>query len=186
MDTFVLKAQARDVSSKRTKDVRQQGLVPGVIYGKSVETLPIQMQYRELAQVLKTAGRHSLISLEVEGNESYLTLAREIQRDLIKHNYLHVDFFAVRMDKKVKVKVPVSLHGRSPAVAVGGVMTYGIDSVYIECLPSDLPKSIEVDLGQLDKYGASIEVRDLEYPDTMRILSDSSSMIVKVEPPRKK
>lgn len=185
MDAIELKAQPRNTVSKRLKHVRGEDFVPAVVYGKDRESQPIQVKNRELVQVLQKAGRHTLISLQVEGSEPCLALARDVQRDVIRHNYLHVDFFAVRMDKKVKVKVPVKLTGNSPAVAVGGVLTAGISAVHIECLPEQLPEAIEVSLEQLDKFGDSVEVRDLVFPDGVKKLSDPTSMVVKVEPPRK-
>lgn len=185
MDAIELKAQPRSTVAKRLNQVRGKDFVPAIVYGKDRESQPIQVKNRELVKVLKKAGRHTLISLQIEGSEPCLALARDVQRDVIRHHYLHVDFFAVRMDKKVKVKIPVKLVGNSPAVAVGGVMTAGISAVHIECLPEQLPEAIEVSLDQLDKFGDSVEVRDLVFPDGVKKLSDPTSMVVKVEPPRK-
>jgi large subunit ribosomal protein L25 len=135
--------------------------------------------------VLDVAGTHRLIALKVGDNRSTMTLARDIQRDNIKRRYLHVDFFAVKMDEKVTAQVPIVLIGEAPAVKeLSGVLTQGLDQLEIECLPGDLIDSIEVDVSNLAEFNASISVSDLRVPGNITVLSDPESMVAKVEPPR--
>ena len=114
-----------------------------------------------------------------------MTLAKEIQRDPVKRHYLHVDFYAVKMDEKVKAHVPVVLKGEAPAVEdLDGILTLGLDEIEIECLPGDLVNSIEVDISSLAELNSSISVADLQFPETLTVLSDPDSMVVRIEAPR--
>ncbi|MBC7250653.1 MAG: 50S ribosomal protein L25 [Anaerolineae bacterium] len=111
-----------------------------------------------------------------------MALAREIQRDAITGNPLHVDFYEVSMTEKIRVEVPIVLVGESPAVERGdGMLLHMLDSIEIECLPGDLLNTIQVDVSALDEVDQAIYVRDLKVPPSVTFLSDSDEMIVKVE-----
>lgn len=185
MEALELKAEPRQVKGRAVKHLRQQGLVPVILYGKDVESTPLQVQERALEKVLEVAGTHQLIALQINDQRPQLTLARAIQRDVIRRNYLHVDFYAVKMDQKVVAQVPVHLIGESPAVEeLGGVLTQGLDEIEIECLPADLISSIEVSVETLKELNDTIIVADLVVPDNITVLSEPESMVAKVEPPR--
>lgn len=186
MDALELKAEIREATGKHVKQLRRDGWIPAVLYGKDLEATLLQIEARQLTKILREAGTHQLISLQVGQKKSRMTLARDIQRDVIKHNYLHVDFYAVKMDEKVTARVPLVLTGVSPAVKdKGGILTHGLDELEIECLPSDLMASVEVDISSLVELNDAITVADLNVPGTITILSDPESMVAKVEPPRK-
>ncbi|MFC1975180.1 50S ribosomal protein L25 [Chloroflexota bacterium] len=185
METLELKADVRKVTGKHVKWLRQEGLVPAVLYGRETASTLLQVNEKSLFKVLREAGTHQLISLKISKKKPVMTLARDIQRDVIKHNYLHVDFYAVKMDEKVTAQVPLVIEGVAPAVKdQGGILTQGMDELEIECLPSDLISAIEVNVEDLIEYNDSIAVRDLTVPSSLTILSDPDSMVVKVEPPR--
>jgi large subunit ribosomal protein L25 len=185
MDAVELKAESREVNGRHVKELRRQGLVPAVIYGRGVETEQVQIEAKALQRVLSIAGTHQLIALQVGDERPRMTLAREIQRDPVKRHYLHVDFYAVRMDEKVKAQIPIVFKGVSPAVAEqDGVLTHGLDELEIECLPSDLINAIEVDISSLAALNDSIAVSDLQLPSTITVLSDPDSMVVRIEAPR--
>lgn len=185
MEALELTAEPRAVTGRRVKNLRQQGLVPAVIYGRGLEASPVQIDAKALTRVLDIAGTHQLIALKIGNQDPRMTLAREIQRDPIRRNYSHVDFYAVKMDEKVNALVPVVVVGVSPAVRdLDGILTHGLDQVEIECLPGDLIASIEVDVSSLTGLNDSLTVADLRAPETITILSDPDSMIVKIEPPR--
>lgn len=184
METLELKADVRETTGRRVKALRQEGLVPAVLYGHTDPTL-LQIEAKPLGKVLREAGTHQLIGLQIGNKKSVVTLARDIQRDVIRHNYLHVDFYAVKMDEKVTAQVPLVIEGVSPAVKdQGGILTQGMDEIEIECLPSDLISAIEVNVEGLVEYNDSISVSDLVIPGSITVLSDPDSMVVKVEPPR--
>ncbi len=186
MDSINLKAAPRQKKRKQAKHLRADGLVPAVLYGRDLETVAIQIEAKTLGKVLDEAGTHQLISLEIEGEKPHMTLARDVQRDVIRRDYLHVDFYAVKMDETVVAQVPIILIGEAPAVMTeGGVLTQGLDEIEIECLPGDLISSIEVSVDDLTEINDTISVMDLHLPDTVTILSEPESMVAKVEAPRK-
>ena len=186
MEALELKAEVREVTGRHVKYLRQDGLVPAVLYGRNTASTLLQIEAKSMYKVLREAGTHQLISLQVGDKKPLMTLARDIQRDYIKHNYLHVDFYAVIMDEKVMAQVPLVIEGVASAVKeLGGVLTQGLDEIDIECLPTDLISAIEVNVEELIEYNDSLTVADLKVPSSITILSDLDSMVVKVEPPRK-
>ena len=185
MEALDLKADPRKRGKGHAKELRGEGLIPAVVYGKDVDSQLIQIEARTLDKVLSEAGTHQLISLQIGGKQPVMTLAREIQRDPIKRDYLHVDFFTVKMDEKVHAEVPLILVGEAPAIEQhGGILTQGLDVIEIECLPGDLLASVEVDVSGLAELNDSIGISDLVLPDTVTVLSDSESMVAKIEAPR--
>jgi len=187
METLELKADVREATGRRVKALRQEGLVPAVLYGHTDHTDPtlLQIEAKPLGKVLREAGTHQLVGLKIGNKKPVVTLARDIQRDVIRHNYLHVDFYAVKMDEKVTAQVPLVIVGVSPAVKdQGGILTQGMDEIEIECLPADLISAIEVNVEGLLEFNDSISVSDLAVPSSVTVLSDPDSMVAKVEPPR--
>jgi large subunit ribosomal protein L25 len=185
MEALELKAEKRATIGRSVKHLRREGLIPAILYGRDVEAVPLQINEKALYKVLREAGTHQLISLQIGKSRPQMTLARDIQRDVIRHNYVHVDFYAVKMDEKVTAHVPLVLVGGAPAVQdKGAILTQGLDELEIECLPSDLIASIEVSLENLADFNDTISVSDLTVPDTITVLSDPESMVARVESPR--
>ena len=186
MDALDLKAESRQIVKGHAKDLRRQGLIPAVIYGKDLDTEAIQIEARALEKVLSVAGTHQLINLQVGKDKGRLTLARDVQRDKIRRHFLHVDFYAVKMDQKVHAQVPLEFEGEAPAVGeLGGILTQGLDQLDVECFPSDLIALIAVNIDTLSELNDTIIVSDLVVPDTLTVLSDPDSMVAKIEAPRK-
>ncbi|MDM8527080.1 50S ribosomal protein L25 [Anaerolineales bacterium HSG24] len=185
IENISLKVAPREIIGKKVKHLRNQGLIPSVLYGKKTEPQSIQIEEKALIKTMREAGVSKLIALEVEGQKSVMTLARDIQRDPVQHNYLHVDFYQVQMDVKVNAPVPIVFEGESLAVkSEGGVLTQNFDQIEVECLPSDIPEAIIVNLDSLDKINATISISDLTIPDNVTILAPPDAMVVKIEPPR--
>jgi large subunit ribosomal protein L25 len=184
MEAIELKAEVSQAIGKHVAQLRRQGYVPAVVYGKGVEADHIQIEAKILRKVLTQAGTHQLIALQIGSKKPRMTLAREIQIDSIKRSYLHVDFYAVNMREKVTAQVPLEFVGVSPAVKeLSGILVHGMSEIEIECLPSDLIAAIEVNIENLAEFDDMITVADLTVPDTVTILSDPDSMVAKVEAP---
>lgn len=178
MEKIVLNAKPRQVTGKKVKALRRQGLLPAVIYGKHFDPMPIVLDAHEASKVLAHLSTSSLVTLQIDGKE-YPALVREKQRDFIKNRLLHVDFLAVSMTEKIRTTVAVELVGTAPAVKdYNAVLVTGLDEIEIECLPSDLPDRIVVDLSVLKEIGDGIYVRDLPLSDRVRVLDDPDELIV--------
>lgn len=185
MEQIELKAEPRTLTGRRARRLRDQGYVPAVVYGSQVEATPIQIEGKTLQKVLTEAGGNTLIALQVGKKKPVLALAREIQRDVIRHNILHVDFFQVIMTEKITAEIPLVLTGEAPAVEeIGGILVHGLNTVEVQCLPADLPSAIEVDLSSLVEFNDLVAVADLSVPASVTILSDPESVIARIEAPR--
>jgi large subunit ribosomal protein L25 len=182
MEQVELKTQKREVLGKKVKSLRREGLIPAVLYGHETESVPLQVEERELNRVLAQAGGHRLIALKVgRSRKRQMALARDVQWDVISGKPLHVDFYAVVMTEKITTAVPLVLVGEAPAAdRVGAMVLQGLDEVEIECLPGDLIEAIEVDLSGLEEIDQAIYVKDLPVPPTVEILTDTEETVARV------
>jgi large subunit ribosomal protein L25 len=180
MEAIQLSATKRAVRGKQVGQLRRAGHLPGVLYGPGVEPLPIQLDGREAARVLRKVHGAQLIDLTVDG-QTRKVLVHDLQRDAIRGDYLHADFYAVDMSRPIRVRIPVTLVGASYAVnSLSGVLVRGLQELEIECLPADLIVSVEADLSELKEIGNALYVKNLYTPKTVKVLSDPDEMIVRV------
>ena len=162
--------------------LRASGRVPAILYGQDVEPTPISVGALDLLHLYHSSGGASvLVDLRVNGDE-HLTIAREIQRDLIHDRFIHVDFMAVRRDEKITVSVDVHEIGDSVGVHAGGVVQHHLREIEIEALPGDVPERIDVDITSL-QIGQSLRVGDLQPPSGVEILTDADTMVIAVIEP---
>jgi large subunit ribosomal protein L25 len=177
MEKVVLKATKRDISGKQVKALRRSGMLPGVIYGRHTEPVNISMESHSANLALAKLTSSSLITIDVDGKE-YPALVREKQRNYIKGTLLHVDFLAVSLTEKLRASVRVDFTGVSGAVKdFNAVLVHVMEELEVECLPTDLPERITVDISALQKIGDGIHVRDIVVPEKVRILDDADNMV---------
>lgn len=179
-----LAAEKRTVIGKQVKQLRRQGWVPGIMYGHDFDPVPLQFEERSLRQVLSSVGGSQIVGVKVKGNKQpEMALIRDVQRDPIKGNFLHVDFYRVKMTERLTAEVPLIVTGESPVIeAREGILLQGISSIEVECLPGDLVDAIEVDLSDLVEIDQGIYVRDLAVPAGIDVLTDRDEMIVRIVP----
>lgn len=182
MEQIELSVAPRTIKGKEVSGLRRSGVVPAVLYGRHTAPVSLQANGRELMRVLMKAGSSRLVTLNVEGEAApRMALVREVQREPIRGDLWHVDFYGVSMTEKITLSIPVRFDGVSPAAALNeGVLTYGNDSVEIECLPGDLIDSLVVDLTRLVKVGDAVHVSDLQVPETVKVLSNPEDLVVRV------
>lgn len=187
MERVALKAQVRDgVGKGAARALRRQGMVPGVLYGHGRTPQPVAVDARALNAVLHThAGLNVLIDLEVGGNggEPATVMVKEVQRDLFRHEPIHVDFFAVSLSETLQTHVPIVLTGVPKGVAEGGVVEHHLREALVECLPTQIPDRIEVDISALG-VGRSLHASDLTPPEGVRLLTPPEEVVVTVVAPR--
>jgi large subunit ribosomal protein L25 len=178
-----LNASLRDGGGKGSaRKIRAQGLVPAILYGHGMEPVKVAIDDRDLYHVLHTeAGANVLVDLQI-GKDRHLAMPREVQRDNIRGRFLHVDFLAVRRDEKITVDVPVHLVGESHGVKEGGVVEHHLWDLKVECLPTNVPQSVEADITRLG-IGDSLSVADIRIPGNVTVLTPSEETIVSVVPP---
>jgi large subunit ribosomal protein L25 len=184
MEDIVFQAKRRDVIGKQVRALRRDGLLPAVIYGHKMGSIPISLDFRSTAHILPGISSSHLVKVVVDGKEEHTTLVRERQRHPITGELLHLDFLAVSMTEKLRAMVSLVLHGDAPAMKnYNAVMVTGQEVVEVESLPGDLPERIEVDLSSLNEIGDGIYIRDLRLPAAVEILTPADEMIVLMTAP---
>ena len=177
---FALEAQARSVVGKKVNRLRNSGMVPATIYGPNIEAINVQFPYRPLQLALMNAGGTNIIDIQVNG-ETYPVLAREVQRDILRGDIMHVDFFAIDMKSTIRTDVPIVFIGESPVVQDRrGILMVGTNTITIETLPSKLMNQVEVDITTLTELGASITVADIQLGPDIVIINEPEELIAKV------
>jgi large subunit ribosomal protein L25 len=180
-----LKAQKRtEIGRNAIKKVKNDGMVPGVIYGSNLEPINLQINGRELLSLLSHAsGENILVELEIQdGSEKQNALAmiQEIQHHPLQRQILHVDFHAVSANETVSAEIPIETTGEAVGVKVqGGLLEHILRYLEVECLPGDLPQIIEVDVTNLE-VGQSLHVRELNLPPGVEAMTDPEQTVVAV------
>ncbi|GAB4570751.1 MAG: 50S ribosomal protein L25/general stress protein Ctc [Anaerolineae bacterium] len=181
-----LEAELRTVTGKKVKQLRAQNLIPAVIYGQKIDSaVHVQIRRDVLRQVLRAAGATNLIEISA-GNQTYNVLVREVQRDVLSGDPLHVDFYSVALDTRLSAEVPVVTVGESPVVASGEAMLITPNTIVeIEALPTNIPSELELDISKLTEPGTFLTVSDLELPEGVTLLSDADLVLARTELPRR-
>jgi large subunit ribosomal protein L25 len=184
MKRVTVQAQSRErVGKEGTKKVRQQGNVPGVVYGQNTN-LSIQLASPSL-KALKAIhfSESAIIDMEIasgQSNESAPVIIKDIQYDPLTEEILHIDFLKVSLEEKIRVHIPIILKGEIKEVKEGeAVLEQILREIEIECLPLDIPEKIDLDISQL-KVGESLHVGDLKLPETVKILTHLEETIAAV------
>jgi large subunit ribosomal protein L25 len=180
-----LTAETR-VDEIAARDVRVKGLIPAVLYGHGVPVANIAVPQVDFDKLYRAGGIEStIIDLQVSGEPTPRTvLIKDVQFDPTTDKYLHIDFYQVKSDEKLKTMVPLKFIGESPAVKeLEGILITNKDEIEIECLPKDLPREIEVDISKLVNLDDSIAVKDIIVPRGVEILNDGEESVMVVTPP---
>ncbi len=179
-----LKAKSRIELGKKTNALRRAGFLPAVVYGEGVKSQSISVPYKDFEKAYKEAGESTLLKLEVDG-KPYNVLIHDIKYDPLKGYPLHADFYAVRMDKAIRIKVPIEFFGESPAVKNdGGILVKVMQELEVEALPQDLPHELRVDLSLLVTFESKVFVKDIALPKSTKIIAGLDEILALVEPPR--
>jgi len=174
----------RPTGSRATRRLRRDGLIPGIVYGHGTDPVAVAVVAKELRTALSgESGSNTLLSLQA-GDQSFLTLAREMQRHPVRGTVTHVDFQIVRRDEVISADVPVTLIGEALEVHHGeGLVEQQLFSLPVRARPADIPTVIEVDVSDLT-IGAAIRVADLQLPAGVETDLDAEAAIVVGQPPR--
>lgn len=183
MEEVLLQVSKRDVVGKQVKTLRREGILPAIVYGRGISSIPISLNARKANQILSAISSSSLVIVEIDG-EKHTTLVREKQRDPVTGDVLHIDFYEVSMTEKLRTNVMLEFKGESPAVKeLMGVLVNVLESLEVECLPQDLPNRIVADLSTLEEIGDSLYVRDIILPPNIELISDIDGLVVVISAP---
>lgn len=185
MEQINLLGQARQQTGKCPAGrLRRGGMVPAVLYGAGVKgAVSLALNTKELEKVLHTAaGGNVLINLSIEGDKATTVMFKDIYRHPLNASIQHVDLFAIQMDHRITVEIPVHIVGKAAGLAFGGIVQQETRKIRIECLPADIPDSLDLDVTPL-AIGQSLHVRDVALKDGLRAVDEPEMTIVSVVAP---
>jgi large subunit ribosomal protein L25 len=185
MPEIVVPAESRTETGKNVnRRLRVKGLIPGVLYGRSKQATAVAVSPKEISAILHSAtGENTLFDLDLGGSRRKVIL-KEFQVEPLKGRLLHADFYEVALDKTLEVKVHVELTGTAIGVKRdGGIIDFVTRELEIECLPTDIPEKIVVDVTELE-LGKHLRVSDLKVSDKVKVLTEPDIVVVHVVAPR--
>lgn len=174
-----LAAELRGTVGHGINALRRSGKVPAVVYGRHIDASSIQLDARELTNTLRKIGRNTLITLTLASGPK-MVLAREIQRDPVRRNILHIDFYEVNMSEKIKAAIRVLTTGEPADIKSGaGVLLQERNTLDIEALPGDLIDSVTIDISNM-KIDDSVNVKDIPVPAGITVLDDGDEEVLRL------
>lgn len=183
MQTHPLKAELREPDGKgAARRLRAEGAVPAIFYGPGTEPTSIAVSPKEIDRILSTPhGRNSLVKLELTGGREELALIKDVHRDPVSFQFMHVDFYRADVEREVYVEVPFRTRGRAVGVQKGGTLHVTLRSLPIQATPNKIPAAIEVDVTRLEINGI-IRVQDLELPEGVTVRRSPQQTLVTIMP----
>lgn len=176
-----------ELGSSAMRRLRLNGIIPGIVYGKGEDSIPVKISISDIHSVKGGyLAENVLLDLTVKengGNLNKTVIIKEIQKDAIRGDWLHIDFNEISLKEKLKTKVAVEITGTAVGVAQGGILEQIMHELEIECLPTDIPPHIDIDVTNLN-IGQTIYVKDITVPQKVTVLSDSEQPVVSVAVPR--
>jgi large subunit ribosomal protein L25 len=184
MERLTIKTEKREERGKgAARSLRRNSIIPAVLY-RGGDSTPIKFSKKELTQFVNTtAGKQMMVTLQFADGESKLALMKEFQLDPVRGELLHADFFEVSLKEKVKVPVHITTVGEPIGVKRDkGILQFLFREIEVECLPDNIPSSIEIDISELE-IGQSFHVRDIKVADDVKILTNPEEGIITVVAP---
>lgn len=185
MEEIFLDVELREeIGKSKVKDLREEGFIPAVVYGQAKETLALKVSRRQILQLIHQHRlENAVLNLKIKDdkkNKARPCLIKEVQYDPVKGDVIHVDFNEISLTKVIKVNVPVMSKGEPKGVKLeGGSLEHILWEVEVECLPTDIPKEIEVDVTELE-IGGTIHIKDIAFPPNVKVLNDPEATVLSV------
>ncbi|AIH03472.1 50S ribosomal protein L25/general stress protein Ctc [Thermodesulfobacterium commune] len=164
------------------KKLRKQGLIPAIVYGHNFDPVPISVKANELESILhKYKGETLLFNLEVQNGETQRIQAilKDYQLHPVTDKIIHLDFVAIKEGETVSIDVPLEFVGRPVGLTKGGVIEIFMHDLTVECLPSNIPDKIQVDISNLD-LGDVLHVKDIKVPEGVKVLDDPEDTVITI------
>ena len=165
------------LGSAESRRLRRQGLIPGVLYGRS-DPVAIAVEERDLRAALTTrAGSHAVLDVAIDGGSTHSAILKDFQRDKVRGTITHVDLQEVRLDQPIQTAVSVVLVGDAIGVREGGILTHVTTEVSVEALPLEVPQQLQADVTELG-IGDTLRLAQLVVPDGVRLLDDPEETVI--------
>ncbi|MBC7836751.1 50S ribosomal protein L25 [Acetobacteraceae bacterium] len=175
-----LTVEKREITTK-AKALRNKGILPAVVYGRSEESTPISVDAKQFEKVFHQAGESTVITLKGLGSDKD-ALIHEVVTDAVSGTILHADFYAIQKGQTVTVSIPVEFEGESPAVKdLGGILVKVMHEIEIECEPKDLPHAFHADISKLVTLEDQIKISDLKIPASAKLSVDADEVVAMID-----
>jgi len=177
----LINAMKRD-TTLNPRQVRAEGLVTATIYGSGMDSISIQLNVKEFMAAYKK-DKNAIFELKME-TDAHKAIVKKVQIDPVSDKVLNIEFQRIKADQKVKVIVPFETFGESAALKAGGSLISNISVVEVECLPSNIPSTIKVDISKLVNYEDSLTIQQIEFPEGVQPVGNTETIAVKVAAPK--
>lgn len=178
-----LNAEKREVLGSAVKRLRREGFLPAVLYGKGQESISLQILMKDFNKIYQSAGESTLIYLNVDGKQ-YPTIIHDISRDALSDEFLHADFYKVRLDEKIKAMISVIFENEAPAVKdLSGIFVRNVNELEVEGLPQNLPHEIKIDISVLKNFGDQILLKNVKLDEGLKLIGSEDEIIATVQEP---
>ena len=157
---------------------RREGKVPGILYGKNIKNVLFELAYMDLNSAINRNGEHGELDININGS-NHKTLIKELQRDPVSHNIIHIDLEELTGDKYFTTDIPVMLMGEGIIKSKGGIIQREKNSVKVQCRGEDIPKTVNVDLSNLNA-GDTFRISDIEMSKEISIIDDINTVLVSI------
>ncbi|CDQ37772.1 MULTISPECIES: 50S ribosomal protein L25/general stress protein Ctc [Virgibacillus] len=171
-----------DQTKSATKEIRNSGRVPAVLYGKAIDPKSISVDSIELVKTVRDEGRNAIISLNVGNDKPVNVMLHEYQIDPLKDELIHADFYIVNMAEEMDVEVALRLEGEAKGTKDGGVLQQPMYELQVRAKPADIPEEIVVDISELE-VGDSIAISDITTTGNFELLDEADTTIATIVPP---
>ena len=187
MEKIELKATIRKtMGNGPARELRRQGLIPAILYGPKSEPIMLSVVIREFENIIKTGNiGQMLLNLEIQNGKKQIKTAmiKELQTQPVTGNLLHIDFYEVAMDQKIRVSIPVVTTGEAVGVELGGILQVVRHEVDVFCYPNEIPESIEVDISNME-VGDSLHIGDVALDEAIELADEANFTVVTVLSPK--
>lgn len=182
-ETLQVKDRA-DLTKSQKKQMRAEGFVPASVYGKSIDSVSVSVNKKDIHQLLKV-NPYGVIQLTLPSdNQQHPVMIQNIQKDPISGDLLHIDFHRISMDEPVKSTVLIEIVGEAVGVKEGGILQVQTHELEIKCLPDQIPSQLQLDVTNLE-IGGNLLVSDISVPGNVEVLSDENEVVVTLLAPQK-
>lgn len=185
MEEILLKAETRKGTGKGfARKLRRDGKIPAILYGRDVESVPINISAREWETLMRRVRKNVILTMEIhsdKGVESRPVMIKKVDTGYLGDDVNHIDFLQVSMERTIEIEIPIHLTGTAKGVINSGIVEQHLRSIMVECLPTQIPEQIEIDVTNLD-IGDSIHVSDISLSG-IKLLEHMDVAVVTVIPP---
>jgi len=176
-------AKERSVEGKKVKNLRKEGVIPAVLFGKDVKPVSLSLESKAFNKVYEDAGETALVDLIIDKKSPIKVLLTNVQTNPISNQIIHASLHKVKLTEKITAKIPIEIVGETDIVKSGeGIILHLLNELEVECLPTDLPQDILVDISKLVKIDDFIAVKDLPLDrNKIEIKADPEELVVKID-----